>query len=47
MDARAAELSEFVPPMMERPLTREKPDDGALDCDWLPLEVDTFAITNH
>ena len=46
MDARAADLFEFVPTMMESLLTREKPDYGVLPCGWLPLDVDTFAMDN-
>ena len=46
MDAKASALFEFVPPMIETLLTRERADYSVLPCGWLPLDVDTFAMDN-
>ena len=46
MDMRAAELFEFLPPMIETLLASQRPDWGVLPCGWLPLDVDTFAMDN-
>lgn len=46
MDARAVEMFDFVPSMIETLLKREKPHYGVLPCGWLPLDVDTFAMDN-
>ena len=46
MDARAGELFDFVPPMIETLLAGQRPDYGVLPCGWLPLDVDTFAMDN-
>ena len=46
MDARAAELFDFVPPLIEALLGSARPDYGVLPCGWLPLDVDTFAMDN-
>ena len=46
MDARAAELFDFVPPLIETLLGSASPDYGVLPCGWLPLDVDTFAMDN-
>ena len=46
MDARAAELFDFVPSMTETLLSKHRPDYGVLPCGWLPLDVDTFAMDN-
>ena len=46
MDARAAELFDFVPGMIESLLSVQRPDWGVLPCGWLPLDVDTFAMDN-
>ena len=46
MDARASELFDFVPPMIETLLSGQRPDYGVLPCGWLPLDVDTFAMDN-
>ena len=46
MDAHAAALAEFVPPMIERLLVRHAPEYGVLPCGWLPLDIDTFAMDN-
>lgn len=46
LDARAAELFESVPPMIESLLAGQKADYGVLPCGWLPLDVDTFAMDN-
>lgn len=46
MDARAAELFDFVPPLIETLLGSARPDYGVLPCGWLPLDVDTFAMDN-
>lgn len=46
LDAKASALFEFVPPMIETLLARERPQYGVLPCGWLPLDVDTFAMDN-
>lgn len=46
MDARAAEMFDLVPPMIETLLAGRRPDYGVLPCGWLPLDVDTFAMDN-
>jgi hypothetical protein len=46
LDARASDLFEFVPPMIETLLAGQRPDYGVLPCGWLPLDVDTFAMDN-
>ena len=46
MDARAAELFDFLPPLIETLLSTARPDYGVLPCGWLPLDVDTFAMDN-
>ena len=46
MDARAAELFEFLPPMTWTLLASQRPDWGLLPCGWLPLDFDTFAMDN-
>jgi hypothetical protein len=46
LDARAVEMFEFVPPMIESLLARARPDYGVLPCGWLPVDVDTFAMDN-
>jgi len=46
MDARAQDLFEFVPPMIETLLGGQRPDYGVLPCGWLALDVDTFAMDN-
>ncbi len=46
MDANAQVLSSHVMPMIERLLTRNRPDFGVLPCGWLPLDIDTFAMDN-
>lgn len=46
MDARASELFDVVPPMIETLLSGQRPDYGVLPCGWLPLDVDTFAMDN-
>ena len=46
MDAKATEMFDFVPPMIETLLTQRQPDYGVLPCGWLPLDVDTFAMDN-
>jgi hypothetical protein len=46
MDARAVELFDFVPPMIESLLAGRGPDYGVLPCGWLPVDVDTFAMDN-
>jgi len=46
LDARASELFEFVPDMIEALLSSQRPDYGVLACGWLPLDVDTFAMDN-
>jgi hypothetical protein len=46
LDARAAEMFEHAPPMIESLLVGQRPDYGVLPCGWLPLDVDTFAMDN-
>ncbi len=46
MDARAVELFDYVPPMIETLLSGQRPDYGVLPCGWLALDVDTFAMDN-
>ena len=46
MDAKAVELFDFVPSMIETLLGGQRPDYGVLPCGWLPLDVDTFAMDN-
>jgi hypothetical protein len=46
MDARAAEMFDFMAPMIETLLSGQRPDYGVLPCGWLPLDVDTFAMDN-
>jgi hypothetical protein len=46
LDARAAELFGFVPPMIESLLSGQRADFGVLPCGWLALDVDTFAMDN-
>lgn len=43
MDARASDLFDFLAPLTETLLASARPDYGVLPCDWLPLDVDTFA----
>ncbi len=43
MDARAGEMFDFAAPMIETLLCGQRPDYGVLPCNWLPLDVDTFA----
>ena len=46
MDAKAVELFDFVPSMIESLLAGQSPDYGVLPCGWLPLDIDTFAMDN-
>lgn len=46
LDARAAELFDFVPALIETVLSAARPDYGVLPCGWLPLDIDTFAMDN-
>ncbi len=46
MDARADDLFDFLPPLIETLLAGARPDYGVLPCGWLPLDVDTFAMDN-
>ena len=46
MDARAEDMFDFLPPLMETLLAGARPDYGVLPCGWLPLDVDTFAMDN-
>ncbi len=43
MDARAVELFDFVPSMIQTLLAGQRPDYGVLPCGWLSLDIDTFA----
>lgn len=47
LDAQAAELFDFVPPLIETLLSRARPDYGVLPCGWLPLDIDTFSMVRH
>jgi hypothetical protein len=46
LDARANEMFEFAPALIETLLTSQRPDYGVLACGWLALDVDTFAMDN-
>ena len=46
MDARAAEMFDFIAPLNEGLLSSQHSDYGVLPCGWLPLDVDTFAMDN-
>ena len=46
LDARAAEMFDFIAPLNEALLSSQHPDYGVLPCGWLPLDVDTFAMDN-
>lgn len=46
MDARADDLFDFLPTLIERLLDSTRVDYGVLPCGWLPLDVDTFAMDN-
>src|SRR6195952_865127 len=46
MDARAEDLFDFLPPLIETLLAGARADYGVLPCGWLPLDVDTFAMDN-
>ena len=46
LDARAADLFDFVPPLIETLLSSARPDYGVLPCGWLPLDIDTFSMDN-
>jgi hypothetical protein len=46
MDARASDLFDFMPPLIETLLASARPDYGVLPCGWLPLDIDTFAMDN-
>ncbi|MGH8703284.1 MAG: IS1380 family transposase [Burkholderiales bacterium] len=46
MDARADDLFDFLPPLIETLLSSARPDYGVLPCGWIPLDVDTFAMDN-
>jgi hypothetical protein len=46
LDARASDLFDFLPALIEALLTSARPDYGVLPCGWLPLDIDTFAMDN-
>jgi hypothetical protein len=46
MDARASDLFDFMPRLIETLLASARPDYGVLPCGWLPLDIDTFAMDN-
>jgi len=46
LDAKAPEISERMPAMIEALLASQRPDYGVLPCGWLPLDIDTFAMDN-
>jgi hypothetical protein len=46
MDARAVEMFDFVPTLIETLLSGQRADFGVLPCGWMPLDIDTFAMDN-
>jgi hypothetical protein len=44
MDARAGDLIDFLPPLIETLLASARADYGVLPCGWLALDVDTFTM---
>ncbi len=46
MDARAGDLFDFLPPLIETLLASARADYGVLPCGWLALDVDTFTMDN-
>lgn len=46
MDARAGDLFDFLPTLIETLLAAARPDYGVLPCGWLALDVDTFTMDN-
>ena len=46
MDARAGDLFDFLPTLIETLLAGARPDYGVLPCGWLALDVDTFTMNN-
>jgi hypothetical protein len=46
MDARAVELFDFLPTLIETLLGSVRVDYGVLPCGWLALDVDTFTMDN-
>ena len=44
--AKAGEMFDFCPPMIEAMLASQRPEYGLLPCGWLPLDIDTFAMDN-
>jgi hypothetical protein len=46
MDARAEDMFDYLPTLIERLLNGTRVDYGVLPCGWLPLDVDTFAMDN-
>lgn len=46
MDAKAEEMFDAMPRMIEALLSSQCPDYGVLPCGWLPLDADTFAMDN-
>ena len=46
LDTKAVAMFEHVPAMIERLLASQRPDYGVLECGWLALDVDTFAMDN-
>lgn len=46
LDARARDLFDFVPALIEILLSSARADYGVLKCGWLPLDIDTFAMDN-
>ena len=46
MDARAGDLFDFLPPLIETLLSGVRLDYGVLPCGWLALDVDTFTMDN-
>lgn len=45
LDARAAEMFDFIAPLNEALLSSQRPNYGVLPCGWLPLDVDTLRWT--
>jgi len=46
MDARAEDMFDFLPALIEKLLNGTRVDYGVLPCGWLALDVDTFAMDN-
>lgn len=43
MDSRAVEVFDFVPTLIETLISGQRAELSVLPCDWMPLDIDTFA----